>query len=193
MIVVAVISVACAFIFVTKIYSRKEVYDIADVADVSTGDAIVANGSVNVPVKDSGTNPEKKKDAGQEKVAKTEKQKNNKGDTDNGKGNSGIMDKILVPMDSIVVNLGDVNSKRYLRVIISLEVGSSEIEQAIKEKKVIFRDKLVSFLSTKKVEDIGTQASQSGLRTEIKDILNNEILGSDNAITQVYFSDFIIQ
>ena len=39
-----------------------------------------------------------------------------------------MLGKILVPMDSIVVNIGKVDSKRYLRVIISLEVKNSEIE-----------------------------------------------------------------
>jgi flagellar basal body-associated protein FliL len=95
-------------------------------------------------------------------------------------------------MDSIVVNLGSVDSRRYLRVIVSLEVDNSETEKAIKENKIIFRDKLVSYLSTKDAKAIGTQASLIKLRSEIKDILN-KILGSDNAIRQVYFSDFIVQ
>jgi flagellar basal body-associated protein FliL len=95
-------------------------------------------------------------------------------------------------MDSIVVNLGSVDSRRYLRVIVSLEVNNSETEMAITGNKVIFRDKLVSYLSTKDAKTIGTQDSLVKLRSEIKDILN-KILGSDNAITQVYFSDFIVQ
>jgi hypothetical protein len=36
MIVVGVISVVCAFIFVTKIHSSKDVYDITTSADAST-------------------------------------------------------------------------------------------------------------------------------------------------------------
>jgi flagellar basal body-associated protein FliL len=95
-------------------------------------------------------------------------------------------------MDSIVVNLGSVDSRRYLRVIVSLEVDNSETEKVIKENKIIFRDKLVSYLSTKDAKAIGTQDSLIKLRSEIKDILNN-LLGSDNAIRQVYFSDFIVQ
>ena len=98
-----------------------------------------------------------------------------------------------MPMDSMVVNLGNADSKRYLRVIISLEVKNSEIEEKIKANKVVFRDKLVSYLSSKNATEVSTQASHHGLRTEIKNILNSELLGSGDAISQVYFSDFIVQ
>ena len=104
-----------------------------------------------------------------------------------------MLGKILVPMDSIVVNIGKVDSKRYLRVIISLEVKNSEIEGTIKSNKVVFRDKLVSFLSSKSLDEISDRANHQGLRAEIRDTLNSTLLESDDAISQVYFSDFIIQ
>jgi len=196
MIVVAAIAVGCAFIVVTKIHSPEDVYDITKSADASpsnpSGDDAEngqADGNDTDTGKDGKTEVDKSKSKDKEK--KKDKKKNKK-DDDNGKGNS-VLGKILVPMDSIVVNIGNVDSKRYLRVIISLEVKNSEIEETIKANKVIFRDKLVSYLSSKNVSEINTQASHFGLRTEIKDILNSELLGSDDAISQVYFSDFIIQ
>ncbi len=195
MVVVAVISVLCSFIFVTRFYSSKDVYDLTNVADASVAGETDTS---NVPEEKIDANTEKKEVA---KRAESEdgsskninKKTEEKDDTGNSKKSKGILGKTLVPMDSIVVNLGKVDSKRYLRVIISLEVGSSETENTIKTNKVIFRDKLVSFLSTKNVDDIGTSASQLGLRTEIKNLLNKELLGTDDAISQVYFSDFIIQ
>jgi len=37
------------------------------------------------------------------------------------------------------------------------------------------------------------RANHKGLRVEIRDLLNSDLLGIDDAISQVYFSDFIIQ
>ncbi len=193
MIVVAVVAIGCAFVFVTRILSSKDVYDITMSADASTSEPS-SDGTENYPPdgNDSGT----KKDGTSDEVKSKNKDKKKtigkKGNDDNGKSNS-VLGKILVPMDSIVVNIGKVDSKRYLRVIISLEVKNSEIEETIKTNKVIFRDKLVTYLSSKNVSGISTQVSQLGLRTEIKNILNSEILRSEDAISQVYFSDFIIQ
>ena len=189
-VVVAVISVLCAFIFVTRFYSSKDVYDLTNAGDASVTDA---TDSDNVPTEDTDSNSEKKEVAGKVESEGKDIEKNKKGDTGNSKKSNVVLDKKLVSMDSIVVNLGQVDSKRYLRVIISLEVGSSETENIIKKNRVIFRDKLVSFLSTKNADDIGSPASQLGLRTEIKDMLNKELLESDDAVSQVYFSDFIIQ
>jgi flagellar basal body-associated protein FliL len=157
MVVVAMISVGCAFLFVTRMYSFKDGYDGTNVVDASPADATAVD------------------------------------NTGTGKNGTSILDKILVPMDSIIVNLGNIDSRRYLRVVIALEVDDSETEKAIKEKNVIFRDKLISFLSKINTKDIGLQDGQFKLRTEIKDILNKEFFGSDNEITHVYFSDFVIQ
>ncbi|KHE94210.1 MAG: flagellar basal body-associated FliL family protein [Candidatus Scalindua rubra] len=179
MIIVGVMSVVCAFIFVTKFHPSKDIYNITKSADAPISER-PGDGTENSPADDnnSGTG----KDG-----------KDKKGNDGNIEKSSSVLDKILVPMDSIVVNIGKVDSKRYLRIIISLEVKNSEIEGTIKANKVVFRDKLVSFLSSKNLSEISDRANHQGLRTEIKDILNSTLLGSDDAISQVYFSDFIIQ
>ncbi len=190
MAIVALIAVGGAFMFVTRIYSSKEAYEAINVADASTVDAMTVDDTSSIPTKDIEAKLEKKEEA--EKTESKSKEKKKKSDIDNDVKSNSILGNIVVPMDSIVVNLGSVDSRRYLRVIVSLEVDNSETEMAIKENKIIFRDKLVSYLSTKDAKEIGTQDSQIKLRSEIKDKLN-KLLGSDNAITQVYFSDFIIQ
>ena len=127
------------------------------------------------------------------KIKDKEKKKDKIDNNDESEKSNSVLGKILVPMESIVVNLGKVDSKRYLRVLISLEVKNSEIEETVKANKVIFRDKLVSYLSSKNVSEVSTQKGYNGLRTEIKNILNSELLELDDAISQVYFSDFIVQ
>jgi len=186
MVVIGAIALGSAFIFVTRVYSSKDVYNITNPVNTSIIDSTAVK-------EDLKADTEKMEVSKKEKSKSKDKNEDSKkGDGGNQKSNS-VLGKILVPMESIVVNLGKVDSKRYLRVIISLEVNSGEIEQTIKDNKVVFRDKLISYLSSKSIDEISTQDSQFKLRTDIKDILNGELLGSDDAITQVYFSDFIIQ
>jgi len=191
MIVVTVLSVGSAFIFVTRIYSSKDDYAIT-VSSADSSGAGVENSSEDGKGADTekSVKPEKVK----KKNKKKDKKKDKKGDDENKEKNSNnVLGKILVPMDSIVVNIGSVDSKRYLRVIISLEVKNSEIEGTIKANKVVFRDKLVSFLSSKELSEMSDRANHKGLRVEIRDLLNSDLLGIDDGISQVYFSDFIIQ
>ena len=191
MIVVTVLSVGSAFIFVTRIYSSKDDYAIT----VSSADSSGA-GVENISEDGKGADTEKsvKPEKVKKKNKKKDKKKDKKGDDENEeKSSNNVLGKILVPMDSIVVNIGSVDSKRYLRVIISLEVKNSEIEGTIKANKVVFRDKLVSFLSSKELSEMSDRANHKGLRVEIRDLLNSDLLGIDDGISQVYFSDFIIQ
>ncbi len=182
LVVVGVIAVGSAFVYVTRVYSSKDAYNMTNPVDASASekdDFEVDTENVALSEK------EKRK-------SKDGKEGSKKGDSGEQKDSS-FLSKTLVPMDSIVVNLGKVESKRYLRIIISLEVNNSEAEQIIKDNMVVFRDKLISYLSSKSINEISTQDSQFKLRTNIKDILNEELLGSDDTISQVYFSDFIIQ
>lgn len=190
MIVVAVVAIGCAFVFVTRILSSKDVYNITKSADASTSE-LSGDDAENDQADGNDSDTEKNEKPEEAKSKKKDKKGND--DNDNNDKSNSVLGKILVPMDSIVVNLGKADSKRYLRIIMSLEVKNSEVEETIKANKVIFRDKLVSYLSSKNVSDISMQGSQFKLRTEIKDILNSEILRSEDAISQIYFSDFIIQ
>lgn len=100
--------------------------------------------------------------------------------------------KILVPLQSIVANLGGVESRRYLRVLINLEVDSTEARDLVNAKMVKIRDNLISFFSDKSASDIESEGSLIKLRLEIKSSLN-KLIGPDKIIKQVYFSDFIVQ
>jgi flagellar basal body-associated protein FliL len=193
MIVVAVIAVGFAFIFATRIHSPKDVYDITKSADASASEPSYDDENNPADGSDSNTEKDEKSEETKSKIKDKEKKKDKIDNNDESEKSNSVLGKILVPMQSIVVNLGKADSKRYLRVIISLEVKNSEIEETVKANKVIFRDKLVSYLSSKKVSEVSTQEGYNGLRTEIKNILNSELLESDDAISQVYFSDFIVQ
>jgi len=195
MIVVAMMSIGCAFIFVTRFYSSKDVYDMTSAITPISESAGEGTESDSEDSNGSGTEDDvkSKKVKSKKKDKNKDKNKDKKGDDGNSEKSNSVLGKILVPLDSIVVNIGKVDSKRYLRAIISLEVKNSEIEKMIKGNKVIFRDKLVSFLSSKSLEEISNRANHQELRAEIRDILNVSLLESNDAISQVYFSDFIVQ
>lgn len=183
--VIAIASVACAFVFVSKMNSSSK-ESLLD--REKTGSKKITRDTTVVEV--TGDKPDKtnKKPKKQSKGNNSENN-DNESEEENGEemeGNS------IVPLESIVVNLGGVGSRRYLRVLINLEVESGEAEGKIKEKIVMLRDKMISLLSAKSAKEIETEGSLLRLRLEIKNILN-EVLGTGETIKQVYFSDFIIQ
>ncbi len=119
-------------------------------------------------------------------------EKGNTDDVNNEEEAGDIQDSIVVPLKSIVVNLGGIDSNRYLRIQVSLEVDSEDTKKMIGEKMVIIRDNIISFFSTKTVKDLVMEEGLGKLRLEIKDSLN-KLLGSSNMVRQIYFSNFIVQ
>ncbi|MDR4498647.1 MAG: flagellar basal body-associated FliL family protein [Candidatus Scalindua sp.] len=183
--VIAMISIVCAFAFVSKMGSFSH--------DMSSKDPIEESTSV-VKDADLSQTGEKKGDSdknGEKEVNGSMAGEKGEKDTERGEKVS-VQGNIIVPLESIVVNLGGVGSGRYLRVLINLEVENGDAQDAIKEKIVMLRDEMISFLSSKTAKEIEKEGSLLGLRLEIKNILN-EVLGTGETIKKVYFSDFIIQ
>ncbi len=188
MVAIALISVVCSFTFVSRMSTSFEeaAFEVQDVNSVSTVET-----AGDVLQGDTGVRPENKK-VKTSKANKTIAEKGNTGDINNDEEAGGIENKIVVPLDSIVVNLGGIDSNRYLRVQISLEVDSEDAQKLITEKKIILRDKMISFFSAKSLKDVESEGGLFKLRLEIKDSLN-KLLGSRNTVKQIYFSDFIVQ
>ncbi|MCP5006848.1 MAG: hypothetical protein GY941_23315 [Planctomycetes bacterium] len=187
--VIAMISVVFAFVFVSKMNSTPIVNE-ADVEETESGDVTSDSESGDAPKVDADKREKKKK----KKEGKDEKGED-AGDSDGESGVEGEAESqgnIIVPLESIVVNLGGIGSRRYLRVLINLEVANEEAKGKINEKIVMLRDKMISLLSAKSAKEIETEGDLLRLRLEIKNILN-EVLGAEEIIIQVYFSDFIIQ
>jgi flagellar protein FliL len=188
MVVVALVSVVCSFVFVSRKSTSfdENDFEVQDVNSVSTVDK-----TRDVPQRDAGVKLENK-GAKADKVNRASAEKGNTGDIDKDEEAVGIQDSIVVPLESIVVNLGGIDSNRYLRIQVSLEVDSEDTQKMINEKMVIIRDKMISFFSTKTMKDLDTEGGLFKLRLEIKDSLN-KLLGSNNKIRQIYISDFIVQ
>jgi flagellar basal body-associated protein FliL len=188
MAIVALISIVCSFAFVSKISTSFEEndFEVQDVNSVST-----AERTKDVPQRETSMKQENKK-AKTNDVNRAGVEKGNADDINSDEEAGSLMDVFVVPLESIVVNLGGIGSNRYLRIQISLGVDSEDVQKKISEKTVILRDKMISFFSTKTVKAVETEGGLFKLRLEIKALLN-KLLGSGDIIKQVYFSDFIVQ
>lgn len=97
----------------------------------------------------------------------------------------------LHEMDSFVVNLADKDTSRYLKTTLHLELGNPELGHQMEGRTPQIRDAIISLLSSKSFDDVADVKGKVKLRKEI--ILRlNDILG-DGAVTQVFFTDFIVQ
>jgi len=111
---------------------------------------------------------------------------------------------VIAKLGDIVVNLADEDTPRYLRVGVNVEIeGQGEsATKGFDEKSVIFKDRVITFLRSKKSTDImGADASEK-LKEEMLKVLKdtaaqlNKKVEKDSEkikIVNVYFSDFIIQ
>jgi len=94
-------------------------------------------------------------------------------------------------LDPFVVNLADSTGKRFLRVQMSLELKDQGTADQIKLQLPRIKDKILTILSAKKFQDISTVKGKSDLRTEIAASI--DAFFSKGAVTNIYFSEFVIE
>ncbi|EKO37493.1 MAG: flagellar basal body-associated protein [Solidesulfovibrio magneticus str. Maddingley MBC34] len=115
-----------------------------------------------------------------------------KSEAKGGGGHGGGKDKAAsnnVPLPPFVVNLADPNARRYLKVVLEVEVTSNP--ELLEENKAKIRDALLMLLSSKNSQDLSTLEGKILLRKEIVDRLNQAI--GQPKVSRVYFTDFVIQ
>ena len=126
--------------------------------------------------------PEEKKAEGGHGEAKTEAKGGHGSGKDKAPSNN-------VALPAFVVNLADGNARRYLKVVLEVEMtGNPELLEANQAK---IRDALLMLLSSKTSQDIASLEGKILLRKEIVDRLNQAI--GQPKVSRVYFTDFVIQ
>jgi flagellar protein FliL len=96
-----------------------------------------------------------------------------------------------VALKEFVINLADSDQARFLKAVIELEATSPEIATGIEKHQAAIRNALLELLSSKTYAEIRDIKGKAKLRQEIV-VRLNEILGTAG-VTQVFFTDFIIQ
>ena len=105
-------------------------------------------------------------------------------------------DKTLITLDPITANLDpfteDGKQKvHYISMSISIEIRDENDQGVFEDSKPIIMDKILSILSKKKFEDLNQVQGRYIFRSQIIDAAN-EYLGTP-LVTEVYFSDFLLQ
>lgn|GEM_PF-106741 len=94
-------------------------------------------------------------------------------------------------LNPFVVNLADPGGKRFLRVTMSLELRDQTTAEQVEKQLPRIKDKILTILSAKKFQDISTVKGKTDLRAEIAATI--DALFSKGAVTNVYFTEFVIE
>ena len=105
--------------------------------------------------------------------------------------------KKVFKVEDLIVNLAGDRARRLLKLTIRLEISSEKLMEALEDAdndyyKVKLRDKLITLLSAKTLDDIEQPDSKTRIRREIRDELNL-LFNTSNGIQHVYFTDFMVQ
>jgi flagellar protein FliL len=100
----------------------------------------------------------------------------------------------MVAFDPFLVNLADEGGQSYLRVTLSLLVGSEEDAKLLEGKAVVktrIRSAILEVLSMKTAAQVSTTEGKTELKKAITEKL--ETLELDTEVSDVLFSDFVVQ
>ena len=185
---VVLMSVGCAFVFVSKVYPSLT----GDVQLAAVGQEKEGEEERFEDVQEVQT----MKPAEVEKLPVSTSKKKEEHEKEDKKGKD---DKInieeeclIVPVDPVIVNLSGSGGRRYLKAKINLEAKDVDIKKKIEAKSVQIKDRLIFILSSKTLEDIEGSEGQEYLRREIQDSVN-VVLKIEDGVLQVYFTEFVVQ
>ena len=98
---------------------------------------------------------------------------------------------LMFPLDPFVVNLAGSEGKRFLKVTISLELSTPEVNLELKENIQKITDSILVLLSSKAFEDVYSVEGKFKLKDEITTRVNRFLVVGH--VKDAYFTEFIIQ
>ena len=104
-------------------------------------------------------------------------------------GAQAVLPPAVLPLETFIVNLQVKGS--FLKTTLQLEFAEPELPPTIESDVPKVRDVVIRILSSKSSSEILAADGKEKLREEIRNGVN-EVLGAED-ITQVYFTEFIIQ
>ncbi len=116
-------------------------------------------------------------------------------DAPTAKREPGVIMKLGDPKEGMIVNVGGVNSGRYLKVAVVLEVmpnkNAAKDPKAANPEEIIIQDTVIQFLRAQKVEQFAPE-KQEELKENIRRAVNAALGGVDK-VYNVYFTNFVLQ
>jgi flagellar FliL protein len=101
-----------------------------------------------------------------------------------------LLDIVLIPIDTFVVNLAGDGGARYLKVDLELELTSNDVVAELEKRKPQIRDIIITLLSSKTYDQLDSQEDKDFLREEIKNTINGFLV--TGKVIKTYFSQFVI-
>jgi flagellar FliL protein len=94
----------------------------------------------------------------------------------------------LVPLETFLVNLAGVRGGRLLKVTMSLEVDSVDVQNEVEKRKAEIRDTILILLSSKSFDQVSSKDGKDFLREEVRDTLNSFL--TKGKVKSVLFTEF---
>jgi len=95
-------------------------------------------------------------------------------------------------LPTLIVNLSDKGGRRYLRLTMDVELESADIKPKVEERLPQVKDAILRVASIRKFDDINSVEGKDLLRDEIISKIN-ELLKSETSVTNLYFTEFVVQ
>ena len=97
----------------------------------------------------------------------------------------------MLPVRPFIVNLARSGGKRFLKVTLTLELNSPEVNAEINENMAKIVDSILLLLSSKGFEDVYSVQGKFKLKDEITTRVNRFLVSGH--VKDVYFTEFVIQ
>lgn len=98
---------------------------------------------------------------------------------------------VMASLDPFIVNLADSAGSRFLKVSVTLELSSPEVQVEVNENIQKIKDSILILLSSKSFEDVYSLQGKFKLKGEITTRVNRFlVLGH---VKEAYFTEFVIQ
>lgn len=97
----------------------------------------------------------------------------------------------LLALESMVTNMAEPDSDRYLKVSMQLRLTSEGARPEVEGQLVPVRNQILLYLSSLTVEETSGADNKRSIQKRVKRIANEALPSS--RITQVYFTEFVIQ
>jgi len=101
----------------------------------------------------------------------------------------------FVDLDQFTVNLAEKDQDRYMQIKFSLEVGSSEAENTIKEMMPALRSEILLVLGSRQAADLASRDGKEALANDLVAAANRalEHTAADRSVRAVRITQLIIQ
>lgn len=104
-----------------------------------------------------------------------------------GEGKMGV----LVSLDPFIVNLASEGGKRYLKVVMQLEMARPDMTNEVTNRMPQIKDAIITVLSSKSAEELLTIEGKFRLKEQVLTRVNN--LLTAGVVKNVFFAEFVIQ